>query len=197
MTATLFEMDPDFPMIGKGRHRRGWFVRFAIYQINGSWMADGKRIPEPFPEIVGEGETGPVTVPDYMLSLNGWSLFSERFKTVIEAEFPNAMQFIPFHLKADASVIRSGEFFIGQVLQVVDALDFERTTPVHDWTRRENGTYAVDYSRPVYIIERLIRHCPVFRLDGAPSTVWVGAAFRQLVQDNGITGCRFRQAHVS
>lgn len=77
---TLYELGPDFPMIGKGRHRREWFVRFAIHEICGSWMKDGVRIPEPFPEIVGQGEPGPITVPDYLVSLNGWSLFSERFK---------------------------------------------------------------------------------------------------------------------
>lgn len=193
----IFKLIPDFPMIGKGRHRREWFVRFTIHQIGGSWMADGKRIPTPFPEIVGQGEPGPITVPDYLFSINGWSLFSERFRDLIEAAFPGTIQFIPFKLIADDSVIRAGDYFIGQLLHVIDALDFDRTATMTDWARRENGTYDIDLFKPIYILERKVYDLPIFRLDGAQTFIWVGDEFRQLVIDNGITGCRFQPAHVS
>ena len=196
MTHEFFRLIPAFPLLKNGND---WFVRFNCEHIQGSWMCDGQVIKLPVRGLKGTGPavTEPVTLPDYMLSFNGWSLFSTRFQAVIAEAYPGAMQFVPFKLVTPKSVRRAGEYAIGQALHIVDGIDKERTQCYSGkWERKENGTYGVMHNT-LWISRRAVADYPIFRLDGCFVQLWVREDFRELVESRGITGCRFWPAKVS
>lgn len=185
------QLVPDFPFDDANNP---WFIDFGnMCEIQGSWMKDGKRI-DPLPKIDGLSPRGDTYCCDYMLSENGWPLFSDAAALMFTEMFPGSVQFIPFRFRPRYSKQWVTGYNIGQILHVVDAIDRKRTQCANNWIMRPNGTYDVRY--PVWIQRKRVNHLPVFRLKGEPIQIWVSDDLRKEVARRGLTGFRFAEAFV-
>lgn len=176
---------PDFPTDEK---RYPWFIKFhptsewaAEHYCNGNWLFNWKP-------MIGECPEGPDRSRDYMLSLNGFPLFSQKFRALMEAKFPESMQFLP--VSYGSSMFQNHDTFIGQILHSVSALDRQHSkVDFDDWTPRDNGTYGLQY--PFHLKRDIASNYPIFRIPEDPVHIFVRQDLRELIEQHKLTGFRF------
>lgn len=187
-----FQLVPNFPYDDGDNP---WFIDFGkLYAIQGSWMKNGQII-DPLPKIDALCPRGAVHCRDYMLSLNGWSLFSDAAAQMFDEVFPGSIQFVPFRFRPRYSKEWHSGYSIGQVLHIVDAIDRTRTECADNWQPRANGSLQVRH--PIWIMGTRIAGLPVFRLRGSNVQLWVNDRVRDEVAKRKLTGFRYAKAYVS
>jgi len=176
---------PDFPTDEKNHP---WFIKFfPSSDCASQHFCDGERLHN-WKKMIGKCPEGPDRSRDFMLSLNGFPLFSKRFQEMFEASFPDSIQFLP--VSYGSSSFQNHDTFIGQILNSVNALDREHSKVDNDdWTPRENGTYAVQY--PVHLLRDVAAKYPIFRIPESPVHIFVRQDLRELIIQNNLTGFRF------
>lgn len=168
--------------------KRPWFIRF---HPKGKWASQGFRNGDrlfDWTPMIGECPEGIDRSRDYMLSINGFPLFSKRFQQMIQTNFPESMQFLP--VSFGSSVFQNNETFIGQILYSIDALDREHSkVDFDDWTPNDNGTYGLQY--PIHLKREIALKYPIFRIPENPVHIFVRHDLRDLILHNKLTGIRF------
>ena len=191
----VYELVPDFPFSEDGEP---WFIEIGskYYSIGIRPWIGRRAVTIADCPLVSKCSPGPVCARDYMLSLDGFPLFSDAMMQMIDRLDPGAMDWLPIVFHRPRSRERIAGYSIGATNHTIDAIDRDRTrVSQDDWTPRDNGTLRVLY--PIWIRGDLIPDCCIFRLSGSPSELWVTEQFKQAVEESGLTGCRFRKAHIS
>lgn len=184
----IWELLPDFPLDSGGRP---WFISFGHQtSVRGFWFVEGIRIPNwDESEVRGSCPDGEDLGRDFMLAENGWPLFSESLRLLIEGSFPNAVQFLPFAYSSRTPPVR--RMFIGQVLALVDGLNREHTKVDNDdWTPRANGTFRVQY--PMVLNPRVVCGFPIMHILGNPRPIYVRDDVKRLIEQSNCSGMRFK-----
>jgi hypothetical protein len=181
------ELLPAFPLDDKSDP---WFVDFVIDDDSkwaGESFTSGESI-EDWEGLIGTCPDGPPCFVDFMLSLNGWPLFSKRFSKLITDHFPGSVQFLPITVQTKTFV--NDDFAIGVILNLVDAVDRSHTKVDNDdWTPRLNGTYRVQY--PIHLKLPNALRFPVFRVPESPIEIFIRNDFCEMIEEHKITGVRF------
>ena len=176
---------PVFPLNDK---KSPWFVDF---KTDNEWASEsfnhGNRVLN-WHALEGSCPEGPDRSLDFMLSLNGWPLFSRKFREVLEAHFPDSAQFLPVSFRS--SVFENNDTSIGQILHLIDAVDRRRTkVDNNDWTPRPNGTFRVQY--PIHLRLEIASKYPIFRVPETPVGIYVRNDLCELITKNQLSGVRF------
>lgn len=185
----FYQLLPDFPMTPEGKP---WFIDFpGQVSAKGYWFNEGKRVQHwDDTSVVAICEGSGNYSSDFMLARNGWPIFSNRFKDLVQANFPDAIQYLRFRFSPPSNSFEDSEHSIGQILALVDGIDRSNTNVDNgDWTPRSNGTFRVQY--PIHLLERLVSDYPIFRLVGSPIQIFVREDFQQLLVQNELSGVRF------
>lgn len=175
---------PDFPL---KETNCPWFIDFGIEH---EWATEnftcGNRILN-WHGLEGTCSDGLDLSLDFMLSLNGWPLFSKKFQDLLDNHFPGSVQFLP--VSFGSHFFRNNDTAIGQILHLVDAVDRNHTNVDNDdWTPRPNGTYRVHY--PIHLRKSEALKFPIFRVPEAPVGIYIRNDLFELIQENQITGAR-------
>jgi hypothetical protein len=128
---------------------------------------------------------------DYLSNDMGWFLISKRFRNIIE-ELGVKAQFLPVNLVNLENNQRLDEYVVVNVLDVVDAINLDRST----YTVFEMEDEKI-YNITLYALnENPINGKHIFKLKGKEIPIFVSQTFKQLVEENNITGCDFLEVEV-
>jgi hypothetical protein len=192
-SCSIWELLPDFPTDSSGGP---WFISFGHQtSVRGFWFVEGFRIPDwDERELTGSCPNGEDRSRDFMLAENGWPLFSDKLRSLIEYSFPNLIQFLPFTYASLNTPIK--RMYIGQLLTLVDALDREHTkVDDDDWTPRANGTFRVQH--PIVLKYRVVCEFPIMHVLGNPRPIYVRDDLKTLIEETNCSGVRFKSVMLN
>lgn len=129
---------------------------------------------------------------DYLSNDLGWFLVSKKFKNIIERLEVRA-QYLPVNLVNLENNKRLDEYVVVNVLDVIDAINLKNS----DCSIRflKNGEKFVSI-RKYALNENKINGKHIFKLKGDEIPIFVFQTFKQLIEENNITGCDFLEVEV-
>jgi len=125
---------------------------------------------------------------DYLANNLGWFIVSRKFKDIIK-KVGGEVQFLPVNVVdfVSKSKIENDEYFVANVLSIVDALNLENS----DYSVMDLDGEKVYSVRKYAVSQDKINNTNVFKLMGDEIPLFVSETFKQLVEENKITGCEF------
>lgn len=125
---------------------------------------------------------------DYLANNLGWFIISNKFKDLINI-IGGGCQFLPVNVVdfESKSRIEDDEYFVANVLDVVDALNLENS----DYSVMDLEGEKIYSVRKYAVSEEKINKKNSFKLKGDEIPLFVSETFKQLVEENNITGCEF------
>ncbi len=173
----VYQLLPKFAIVKNAI----WTIDFPMLaSVNGFWFVEGTIVPEWDIDLVfGICPEGRDHSVDFMLGTNGWPLFSNRARNIIEKRIPNAIQFLPLRYSPPSRSF-TNEFNIGQVLNVVDALE-----------RAENTVAYGQFVFPLRLKTSVVMKYPIFRVKDSCVQIFVRDDVKQIFEEELITGAKF------
>ncbi|WP_018934455.1 imm11 family protein [Gracilibacillus lacisalsi] len=125
---------------------------------------------------------------DYLANNLGWFIVSKKFKKLIK-NIEDDIQFLPVNVVdlESKSKIDNDEYFVVNVLGIVDALNLENS----DYSVMDLDGEKIYSVRKYAVSEAKINNKNLFKLQGDEIPLFVSETFKQLVEENNITGCEF------
>ncbi|WP_397537123.1 imm11 family protein [Rummeliibacillus pycnus] len=125
---------------------------------------------------------------DYLANNWGWFIVSEKLKRLINT-IGEGVQFLPVNVVDFESKTRieDDEYFVANVLEVVDALNLENS----DYSVMDIDGEKIYSVRKYAVSEEKINNKNIFKLKGDEIPFFVSETFKQLVEGSNITGCDF------
>lgn len=160
-------------------------IHFPERSFRDYWMVEGNP-------VIGWDENLTATYscnnsPDFDFGLadNGWPVFSQRMRSVIEQYSSQLVQFLPFRLVYGINSKNASGYFVGQILKLVDCLDRVNTKVRNTWLPiNEWGDYGTIH--PIVIDNSKIKDVPIFRIYGKCITIVVREDIINLLKSLGI-----------
>jgi hypothetical protein len=192
LTKEIFQVIDVCPRTTSGAF---WNLEFppTVVSWNGHWFKDGRLVEGWYEGAVrGICPEGEDRATDFMISTNGWSIFSRRFAESLEKKFPSAIQFLPFVYGPSSGSFERRTHCIGQLLHVIDAIDrVNALVDNNDWSAVEKNVGHVIY--PVVIKREIAIQFPIFRTKFAEIQIYARYDFRDFVAESGFSGFRFQE----
>lgn len=124
---------------------------------------------------------------DYLANNLGWFIVSKKFKSLIN-KIEEGVQFLPVNVVDIESKTRlDDEYFVANVLEVVDALNLENS----DYSVMDLDGEKIYSVRKYAVTKEKINNKAIFKLKGDEIPLFVSETFKNLVGENDITGCGF------
>lgn len=125
---------------------------------------------------------------DYLANNLGWFIVSKKFKDLIK-KIEEDVQFLPVNVVDFESKykIENDEYFVANVLGIVDALNLENS----DYSVMDLDGEKIYSVRKYAVSEDKINNKNLFKLRGDEIPLFVSETFKQLVEESNITGCEF------
>lgn len=125
---------------------------------------------------------------DYLANNLGWFIVSKKFRNLIN-RIGEGVQFLPVNVIdfESKSRIEDDEYFVANVLDVVDALNLENS----DYSVLDLDDEKIYSVRKYAVSEDKINNISLFKLKGDEIPLFVSETFKQLVEESNITGCDF------
>src|SRR5699024_5184349 len=125
---------------------------------------------------------------DYLANNLGWLTVSRKFKDIIK-KIGGDVQFLPVNVVdfESKSKIDNDEYFVANVLDIVDALNLENS----DYSVMDLDGEKIYSVRKYAVSENKINSKNLFKLKGDEIPLFVSETFKQLVEESNITGCEF------
>lgn len=126
---------------------------------------------------------------DYLANNLGWFIVSKKFKNLINKIEDEGVQFLPVNVVDIESKTRleDDEYFVANVLEVVDALNLENS----DYSLMDLDGEKIYSVRKYAVTKEKINDKNIFKLKGDEIPLFVSETFKQLVEESDITGCKF------
>jgi hypothetical protein len=125
---------------------------------------------------------------DYLANNLGWFIVSKKFQDLIK-RIEADVQFLPVNVVDFESKyqIEKDEYFIANVLGMVDALNLENS----DYSVMDLDGKKIYSVRKYAVAEDKINNKNLFKLKEDEIPLFVSETFKQLVEESSITGCEF------
>ncbi|MEK3952120.1 MULTISPECIES: imm11 family protein [unclassified Psychrobacillus] len=125
---------------------------------------------------------------DYLANNLGWFIVSKKFKDLIK-KIEEDVQFLPVNVVdfESKSKIVNDEYFVANVLGVVDALNLQNS----DYSVVDLDGEKIYSVRKYAVSEDKINNKNLFKLKGDEIPLFMSEDFKQLVEKSNITGCEF------
>ena len=139
-------------------------------------------------------EGRPIT--DYVSNVLGWFMVTERFKDLLIDLNIEGLQFHPITLKCSNMDREDIVVYLANILTLVDeaAIDLERSK-YSIWELEEYGIRMLSVKR--YCLKSsFIQGHDIFRPSHSVSAIFSSERLKKAVEENGITGCNFREIEV-
>ena len=130
---------------------------------------------------------------DYLPNDNGWFVVSKKLKELIE-NMNTEIQFLPVLITEKQKRKEIGEYFVANVLMLVDALCLEKS----DYFETEIDQIGTIYTVSKFaIFEEKTNGADIFKLANRQEIpLFSSERFKQAVEKNNITGFCFREIRV-
>lgn len=125
---------------------------------------------------------------DYLANNLGWFIVSKKFKDLIK-KIEEDVQFLPVNIVDFESKyqIENDEYFVANVLGIVDALNLENS----DYSVMDLDGEKIYSVRKYAVSEDKINNKNLFKLKGDEIPLFVSETFKRLVKESNIIGCEF------
>ncbi|GAC43584.1 imm11 family protein [Paenibacillus popilliae] len=123
---------------------------------------------------------------DYLANNLGWFIVSKKVKDIINI-LGEDVQYLPVNVVDFESNSRIEEYFVANVLEVVDALNLE----ISDYSVMDLDGEKIYSVRKYAFSEDKINNKNLFKLKGDEIPLFVSETFKQSVEESNITGCDF------
>lgn len=125
---------------------------------------------------------------DYLANNLGWFIVSKKFKDLIK-KIEEDIQFLPVKIVDFESKyqIENDEYFVTNVLGIVDALNLEDS----DYRIMDLDGEKIYSVRKYAVSQDKINNKNLFKLKGDEIPLFVSETFKRLVKESNITGCEF------
>ena len=144
----------------------------------------GQKIPCKLPDQVKLFITGSIeSLPDFVGNPLSWLLVSRRFRDLIAKELENCCQFLDAPLYANSGNDYIKNFYLLNVLSVVDCVDKENSQIEY----LNDG--EIDFIVDLHINYDLIPDCiDIFRVKNSIGSVIISNKIVDLIRGKGLTG---------
>lgn len=161
------------------------------------WMAEGQHVEGWDPDLVAHYTVPEALEFNFGYAKNGWRLFSPAFRSWFDQLHDGLIQFLPFRLRLrENEVVESLGYCVGQILNLVDCLNRDRTTVRDNWKEINSiGDFGV--IPPFALSKKLIGNHKLFRIKGKSISIVMREDLRQEMEDAGFTGQRFDDIEVT
>lgn len=125
---------------------------------------------------------------DYLANNLGWFIVSKKLKDIIK-KVGGDVQFLSVNVVdfESRSKIENDEYFVANVLGIVDALNLENS----DYSVMDLDGEKIYSVRKYAVTEDEINKKSLFKLKRDEIPLFVSETFKQLVEESKITGCEF------
>lgn len=125
---------------------------------------------------------------DYLANNLGWFIVSIKFKEIIK-KIGGDVQFLPVNVVdfESKSKIENDEYFVTNVLDIVDALNLENS----DYSVMDLDGEKIYSVRKYAVSEDKINNKNLFKLKGDEIPLFVSETFKHLVEESNMIGCEF------
>lgn len=131
-------------------------------------------------------------IPDYIHNNLSWFLVSPQFQMILNEVVQNGIQFLPIIIKNEENDNLINGYSVANVINVVDAIDYENSTysvfELDDEKFYDITKYALD--------ENKINGKHIFKLKGDEIPIFVSELVKELIEKENITGCDFLEVDV-
>ncbi|MBS3682285.1 maleate cis-trans isomerase [Ornithinibacillus massiliensis] len=125
---------------------------------------------------------------DYLANNLGWFIVSERLKELINTLGGN-VQYLPVNVVdiESKSSIDKADYFVANVLDVVDALNLENS----EYSVIDLDGEKIYTVRKYAVSNSIINNKNIFKLKGDEIPLFASETLKQSVEENNISGCDF------
>lgn len=130
---------------------------------------------------------------DYLANDKGWFVVSEKLKNILES-INTEIQFLPVEVVEKHQRMNVGNYYVANVVKLIDALCLEKS----DYFETEIEELGTIYTVSKYAIyEEKVNDVDVFKLPNHQEIpIFVSERFKNIVEDNAITGIEFLEISV-
>lgn len=139
-----------------------------------------------------DGEDGSVFT-DYLANEYCWFVISERLKALIEGLPDYRIQFIPVDLIDSFGNIMTNKYYVCNILDVIDAIDLENSVYNVFSTMGETVYSFVKYA----LKAEMTKDKHIFRIKSCTIPIFVSEYFKQIIENNSMTGFDFLEVKLT
>lgn len=159
-------------------------VNFPERNYNDYWMVEGCPVVGWDKSLTAIYNTHTPPVFHFGLASNAWPVFSDKLRSFFEQRYPGVIQFLPFVMRNSNGNKNESNYFVGQLLRLIDCLDRERTKVRANWKSiNEWGDFGTYH--PIVLSQQLIGSEFLFRVKGKCITIVIR---EDVVEEMGIAG---------
>lgn len=166
-----------------------------IYNIDRYDVLKGKKINNWNKNITlfYDSEKGNI-LTDYLENVLGWFVVSTKLKNIIEELDKNAVQFLPINIESLNGDNKLNGYYVANILQVIDAVNWELSDYREAYVKKKNIT--IKYVRKYVFNREAIKDAHIFKIPNKVTPIFVSQRFRNVIENNKITKCQFREIKV-